>query len=154
MWTEGYIYLYVNSTTQRSWNKIIKNFLIGDFFPLAGNISAIIWNGLKGILRGLEETDLWKNLTSKISWHCPFKSIAEVTSICQLLLLFKYWRGMSDPGLPSGSIIVTTVMANEWEEFSSDQWWDLAIVLGSIPASSDTAESKMKQCWIKYMKIK
>ncbi len=119
-------------------------------------LSTVLWNGLKGLLRGLGETDSWKN--SKISWHCPCESIAEVRSICQLLLLFKYWRGMSDPGLlASGSIFVTPVMANEWEEFSSDQWWDLATVLGSIPASSDRAESKgpqMKQCWIKYMKRK
>ncbi len=32
-----------------------------------------IWNGPYGILRGLGETDSWKNQKSKISWHCLFK---------------------------------------------------------------------------------
>ncbi len=32
-----------------------------------------ISNGPNGILRGLGETDSWKNWKSKISWHCPFK---------------------------------------------------------------------------------
>ncbi len=32
-----------------------------------------IENGPNGILRGLRETDSWKNLKLKISWHCPFK---------------------------------------------------------------------------------
>ncbi len=30
-------------------------------------------NGPNGILRGSGETDSWKNLKSKISWHCHFK---------------------------------------------------------------------------------
>ncbi len=33
-----------------------------------------IWNDPNGILRGLEETDLWKNQKSKISRYCPFKA--------------------------------------------------------------------------------
>jgi hypothetical protein len=33
-----------------------------------------IRNGPIGILRGLGETDSWKNLKSKISWHCPLTS--------------------------------------------------------------------------------
>ncbi len=33
-----------------------------------------IRNGCNGILRGLGEADSWKNLKSKISWHCPFHS--------------------------------------------------------------------------------
>ncbi len=32
-----------------------------------------MWNSPNGILRGLGETDSWKNLKSKISWHCHFK---------------------------------------------------------------------------------
>ncbi len=32
-----------------------------------------IRNGPNGKLRGLGKTDPWKNLMSKISWHCPFK---------------------------------------------------------------------------------
>jgi hypothetical protein len=43
------IFKYVNSTTQRCPNKIIKIFLIEDFL--------------------IHE----KNKKSKISWHCPFK---------------------------------------------------------------------------------
>ncbi len=34
-----------------------------------------IWNGPNGILKGLGETDSWKNHKLKISWHCPFKYI-------------------------------------------------------------------------------
>ncbi len=33
-----------------------------------------IRNGPNGILRGLGETESWKNQKSKISWHCPFKA--------------------------------------------------------------------------------
>jgi hypothetical protein len=64
--------IYVSSTTQRWPNKIIKIFLIGDFFhlppvsrtPVANlelrispRIFEKIRNGLKGILRGWGETD-------------------------------------------------------------------------------------------------
>jgi hypothetical protein len=31
------------------------------------------WNNFNGILRGLGETDSWKSLKLKISWHYPFK---------------------------------------------------------------------------------
>ncbi len=36
-----------------------------------------IRNDPNGILRGLGETDTWKNRKSKISWHCSFKSLLE-----------------------------------------------------------------------------
>ncbi len=78
------IYVFVSSTTQRWPNKIIKIFLIEDFFhlpPVSANLELRIsprifekiWNGLKGILRGWGETDSWKEPEAKISWHCPFK---------------------------------------------------------------------------------
>ncbi len=79
-------YIYVNSSTQRCPNKIIKNFLIEDFFYLSQRhrlctlnyeylreFCEKIWNGLNGILRALGETDSWKKQKLKISWHCPFK---------------------------------------------------------------------------------
>ncbi len=34
-----------------------------------------IWNVPNEILRCLRETDSWKNLKSKILWHCPFKFV-------------------------------------------------------------------------------
>ncbi len=82
------IYIYVSSTTQRWPNKIIKNFLIEDFFhlppvswtPVANlelrispRIFEKIRNGLIVILWGWGETDSWKEPEAKISWHCPFK---------------------------------------------------------------------------------
>ncbi len=39
-----------------------------------------------GILRGLGETDSWKNIKSIISWHCPFKVRGVVFRI-------KNWQG-------------------------------------------------------------
>ncbi len=84
------IYIYVNSTTQRCPNKIIKIFQIEDYFPLPPvsrtpmvnlepQISLRIfeknWNGRNGILRCLGETDSGKN--PKISWHCPFKVVVK-----------------------------------------------------------------------------
>jgi hypothetical protein len=74
------IYIYVSSTTQRWPNKIIKIFLIEDFFhlppvsltPVANlelrispRIFEKIQNGLKGILRGWGETDSWKEPEAK-----------------------------------------------------------------------------------------
>ncbi len=69
------IYIYVNSSTHRFQNKIIKIFLMEDFFHLppvsmtpvvhvelwiSPRIFEKIWNGTNGILRGLGETDWWK----------------------------------------------------------------------------------------------
>ncbi len=80
--------IYVNSTIQRCPNKIIKIFLIEDFFHLPPvsltpvvNLEQRIYprifekirNGPNGILWGWGETDWWKNQKQKISWHCPFK---------------------------------------------------------------------------------
>jgi hypothetical protein len=82
------IYIYVDSCTQRCSNKIIKIFLIEDFFHLppvsttplvhfelriSPRIFEKIWNSPNGTLRGLGETDSWKNQKSKISWQYPFK---------------------------------------------------------------------------------
>jgi hypothetical protein len=69
------IYIYVNSTTQRCPNKIIKIFQFEDFCHLppvsatpvvhlelriSPRIFEKIRNGSIGILRGLGETDSWK----------------------------------------------------------------------------------------------
>ncbi len=82
------IYIYVNSTTQRCQNKIIKIFQLADFCylptvsttPVAKlelHISPRIFEKIRNshivIIRGLGETDSWKNQKQKISWHCPFK---------------------------------------------------------------------------------
>ncbi len=68
--------------------KGVYTFMIEDFFHLplvsttpvghlelgiSPQICEKIWNCPNGILRGLGETDSWKNHKSKISWHCPFK---------------------------------------------------------------------------------
>ncbi len=65
------IYLYVNSTTQRCPNEIIKT-----FFSFATGVtlsceylhefSQKIQNGINVILRGLGETDSWKNLENLV----------------------------------------------------------------------------------------
>ncbi len=83
------IYLCVNSTTQRCQNKIIKTI----FFPVCHwwqrhrwctlsceyfrEFSTKIWIGPHGILRGLRETDLWKNLVALSS---PYHYILCITS--------------------------------------------------------------------------
>ncbi len=90
------MYLYVNSTTQRC-HKIESNFSDWKFFPCATSVNDIgsaPWavnffenflkknqNSSNGILRGLGETDSWKNLKSKILWHCPFNSTASTIEI-------------------------------------------------------------------------
>ncbi len=79
------IYIYVNSSTQRCPNKIIK-FLVEDFFHLPPvtmtpvvhlepQISPRIFENIRNsrILRCLGELIHEKNQKSKISWHCPFK---------------------------------------------------------------------------------
>ncbi len=75
------IYINVSSTTQRWPKKIIKNFLIEDFFhlppvsltpvanlelPISPRIFEKIQNGLNGILWGWGETDSWKEPKAKI----------------------------------------------------------------------------------------
>ncbi len=70
------IYIYVSSTTQRWPNKIIKIFLIDDFFHLPPAVANLelrisprifekIRNGPDGIIRGLGETDLRKKPEAK-----------------------------------------------------------------------------------------
>ncbi len=84
-----WIYIYVNSRTQRCSNEIIKIFLIEDFFHLppvsatlvvnlelriSPRIFEKIRNGPNRILWGWGETDWWKKPRKwKISWHSPFK---------------------------------------------------------------------------------
>ncbi len=82
------IYIYVNSTTQRCPNKIIKIFLLEDFFHLppvsltpvvhlepriSPRIFEKIRNGRAGHAWGKLIHE--KNQKSKISWHCPFNTI-------------------------------------------------------------------------------
>jgi hypothetical protein len=84
------MYICVTSTIQRCPNKIIKIFLIADFFhlpplsltPVANldlrispQIFEKIRNGPNGILWGWGETDWWKKPEAKISWHCPFNRV-------------------------------------------------------------------------------
>ncbi len=68
------LYIYVSSTTQRWPNKMIKIFLIEDFFHLppvstelriSPRIFEKIRNGLNGILWGWGETDSWKEPEAK-----------------------------------------------------------------------------------------
>jgi hypothetical protein len=70
------IYMYVNSTTQRRPNKIIKIVLLVGFFHLppvsltpvlqiSPRIFEIIRNGPSGIIRGLGETDSRKKPEAK-----------------------------------------------------------------------------------------
>ncbi len=70
------INIYVNSTTQRCPNKIIKIFLLEGFFHLppvsltpVANLELQIFekirNGPNGIIRGLGETDGRKKLEAK-----------------------------------------------------------------------------------------
>jgi hypothetical protein len=76
------IYIYVDSTTQRCPNKIIKIFLLEGFFHLppvsltpVANLELLISprifkkirNGPDGIIKGLGETDSRKNQKQKIS---------------------------------------------------------------------------------------
>jgi hypothetical protein len=83
------IHMYVNSTTKRCPNKIIKIFLIEDFFHLpwvsltpvvhleprmSPRMFKKIRNGRIGTLRCWGKLIHEKNQESKISWHCPFKS--------------------------------------------------------------------------------
>ncbi len=99
--------LHVSSTTQRWPNKIIKIFLIEDFFhlplvsltPVANlelrisqRIFEKIRNGPNGILWGWGETDSWKEPEAKNLVNCPFnnflKSAPNSITICS---------GMSHP---------------------------------------------------------
>ncbi len=72
------LYLNINYTTQRCRNKIIKTFLVEDFFhlpsvPMTQVVHIELRNGPNWILRGIGETDSLKTPEVKISWHCPFK---------------------------------------------------------------------------------
>ncbi len=87
------IYIYVNSSTQRCPNKIIKFFLLKIFF-ICHRCQRHRWCTLNcEYLREFSkkfETALmvysgaWgkliheKNQKSKISWHCPFKGIVQL----------------------------------------------------------------------------
>jgi hypothetical protein len=83
------ISIYISSTTQRWPNKIIKIFLIEDFFPFvtgvvdtggkpsAANISKNFQTKFETVLMEYSGAGgkliREKNQKQKISWHCPFK---------------------------------------------------------------------------------
>ncbi len=82
-----FIYIYVNSTIQRCPNKIIKLFLIEDFFHLPPKSTTPVINLEQRISPRFSKkfeaaltvySGAWgkliheKNQKSKISWHCPF----------------------------------------------------------------------------------
>jgi hypothetical protein len=89
------IYIYVNATTQRCSNKIIKNFQFEDFCHLPPvSATPVVHHELRispRIFKKFETALLvysgaWgkliheKNQKSKISWHCPFKDIPVLLS--------------------------------------------------------------------------
>ncbi len=110
------MYLEVNSTTQRCPKKIIKTFMLEDFFnfhlsPMSTTpvvhlelrispwIFEKIRNSPSGILRGWLETYSWKKPEVDISWHCPFKrSLPE--SILFLVAVSSLLASVSSPSLP------------------------------------------------------
>ncbi len=84
---EAKIYIYVNSTTQRCPNKIIKIFLIKIFFHLPPVTTTLVVPLSREYLREFSKkfemavmvySDAWGkmiheiNQKSKTSWHCPF----------------------------------------------------------------------------------
>ncbi len=101
------IYLYVNSTTQRCPSKISKTFLIEDFFHLPPvsmtpvvhlelgislPIFENIWNGPKGILRGLGK------LIHKKTWSLKYCGTVPLiilwtwpAPLCPLMLVMPCW---------------------------------------------------------------
>ncbi len=78
------IYIYVSSTTQRWPNKIIKIFLIEDFFHLPHRWQTLSCKYLRQFSKKFETVLMEysgargkliheKNQKQKISWHCPCK---------------------------------------------------------------------------------
>ncbi len=111
------MYIYVYSTIQRCPNKIIKIFLIEDFFHLLPVSTTPVFNLELGIspwiFEKFETVPLEysgaggkliheKNQKQKISWHCPFKvqleylqymsdlTISDYSLICNLKETFTY----------------------------------------------------------------
>jgi hypothetical protein len=77
------MYLYVNSTSQKYPNKIIKIFMIKHFFylppvsttpvvNLSGDYIPDFVTALLGYSGAWGKLIQEKNLMLKISWHCPF----------------------------------------------------------------------------------
>ncbi len=79
------IYIYVSSTTQRGPNKIIKIFLIEDFFHQRHRWQTLSCEYLREFSKKFEMVLMEysgaggkliheKNQKQKISWYCPFKT--------------------------------------------------------------------------------
>jgi hypothetical protein len=78
------IYIFVNSTTQRCPNKVIKFFLIEDFFhlPLVSLVPVVHLEPRISPRNGCKvHSGTWgkliheKKQKSKILWHCPFNGL-------------------------------------------------------------------------------
>ncbi len=75
--------VYVNSSTQRCPNKIIKTFLIEDFFQLPPvSLTLVVCLELRISLQIkkneralMQYSGAWGKLKSKISWPFPFKEV-------------------------------------------------------------------------------
>ncbi len=82
-WRQKFIYIYVNSSTQRCPNKIIKTFLIEDFFQLPPvSLTLVVCLELRISLQKkkneralMQYSGAWRKLKSKISWPSPFKEV-------------------------------------------------------------------------------
>ncbi len=133
------LYIYVNSTTQRCPNKIIKIFLLEGFFHRHGwqtlsceylyEFSKKIRNGPNGIIKSMRETDSRKNQKQNISWHCPFKQALkggwikkDDSKTAWLLPLYSLWR----PSLYLRSVgHQVPPMENAWKQGTIRTWKQL-----------------------------
>jgi hypothetical protein len=149
------MYLYVNFTSQRCLNKIIKiikTFMIEDFFHLLPMSTTRvlhlelrisprikIWNSPNGILRGWGETDSWKNQNSKISWHCPFKRFLP-ESILFLVDVSSLLASVSSPSLPIYADRISTQHEQRYYRLRSPRCklWPLS-------------KYYIKTCWIIFL---
>ncbi len=110
------IYIYINSTTQRCPNKIIKILQLEDFCHLppvsttpVGNLELQrsprifkkIWNGPIGIIRGLGDTDSWKKPKAKNLVTLPLLKTVVICWPKQGFSLVSYHRGFFPADLKS-----------------------------------------------------
>jgi hypothetical protein len=96
------IYVYVNSSIQRCPNKIIKIFLIEDFFHLPPvSLTPVVHIELPKDGGNCHE----KNQKLKISWHCTFKERATSLSY-----------GEISCELPPKTVAVTSVSKDALEK--------------------------------------
>ncbi len=101
-------------------------------------------NGLNGILRGLGETDPWKNLKSKISWHCHFKCILLHTPFFLDSICSKAWLKIK--------IGQSWIWLKGWTSCSSD--WRSACLKISTFESSELLFTFFKPIKTSHSRIK